>query len=157
MKISAFMNAPVATVSRGATARQAALRMRDAAVGSVLVTEADQVLGVVTDRDLAVRCLASGGDPDTPVSELMSAPAVTVDITDDVSAAYRAFRRSGVRRLPVVDGHRLVGMVTVDNLFLDVFQRLTDLLAPTARTVLKDPPDPEGMQPAAAAALACHG
>ncbi|MFJ4989809.1 CBS domain-containing protein [Streptomyces sp. NPDC088732] len=98
MKISAFMNAPAVTVSPSASARRAALRMRDAAVGSALVTEVDQVLGVVTDRDLTVRCLAGGRDPDMPVSDLMSAPVVTVDATDDIDVAYRTFRRSGVRR-----------------------------------------------------------
>ncbi|WP_406259854.1 hypothetical protein OH779_01380 [Actinacidiphila glaucinigra] len=64
-----------------------------------------------------------------------------MDVTDDIIAdAYRTFRRCGVRRLPVLEGHRLVGVPTVDDLFLDVFQHLADLLGPVAGTVLKEPP-----------------
>ncbi|MDX2702380.1 CBS domain-containing protein [Streptomyces sp. PA03-6a] len=96
MKVSEFMNAPVVTVQPGTPARQAALRMEDAGVGSVLVARADRLLGIVTDRDLVVRCLAQGGDPDMPVSELMSAPVTTLDVTDDLADAYRTFRRCGV-------------------------------------------------------------
>lgn len=141
MKVSEFMNAPVVTVQPGTPVRQAALRMEDAGVGSVLVARADRLLGIVTDRDLVVRCLAQGGDPDMPVSELMSAPVTTLDVTDDLADAYRTFRRCGVRRLPVLDGHRLAGVLTVDDLFLDVFQHLADLLGPVAWTVLKEPPE----------------
>ncbi|WP_187145188.1 hypothetical protein [Streptomyces sp. So13.3] len=51
-----------------------------------------------------------------------------LDATDNVEAAYRTFRRSGVRRLPALDGERLVVALTVDDLLLDVFQRLADSL-----------------------------
>lgn len=142
MKVSEFMNSPAVTVTTAATVRQAAVRMEDAAVGSLLVEENGRLRGMLTDRDLVVRCLAQGADPDTPVSELMSVPVTTLDTTDDIGAAYRAFRRSGVRRLPVLDGHRIVGVLTVDDLFLDVFQHLADLLGPVAWTVLRDPPEP---------------
>ncbi|WP_371494693.1 CBS domain-containing protein [Kitasatospora sp. NBC_00374] len=68
----------------------------------------------------------------------MSAPAVTVDATDDLETAYRAFRRAGVRRLPVVDRHRLVGLLAVDDLFLDVSQHLSDLLGPLSFSALRE-------------------
>jgi signal-transduction protein with cAMP-binding, CBS, and nucleotidyltransferase domain len=142
MKVSEFMNSPAVTVPADSSARQAALRMEDSAVGSLLVESDGRLRGVLTDRDLVVRCLARGADPDTPVSELMSTPAATLDVTDDIAAAYRAFRRSGVRRLPVLDGHRIMGVLAVDDLFLDVFQHLADLLGPVAWSVLRDPPEP---------------
>ena len=141
MKVSEFMMAPPVTVSPDTTVRQVALRMEDAAVGSVPVATGDRLQGIVTDRDLVLRCLAQGADADTAVSELMSAPVATLDATDDVEAAYRTFRRSGVRRLPVLDGDRLVGVLTIDDLFLDVFQRLADLLGPVAWSILRDPPE----------------
>ncbi|WP_127361122.1 CBS domain-containing protein [Actinacidiphila soli] len=141
MKVSEYMMAPPVTVSPDTTVRQTALRMEDAAVGSVLVATGDRLQGIVTDRDLVVRCLAQGGDPDTAVSDLMSPSVATLDATDDVEAAYRTFRRAGVRRRPVLDGHRLVGVLTVDDLFLDVFQRLADLLGSVAWSVLRDPPE----------------
>jgi CBS domain-containing protein len=143
MNVSAFMNSPPTVVPPEASARRTALCMEEDDVGSVLVVSGDSVLGIVTDRDLALRCLARrGGGPDTPVSELMSAALVTLNASDDIDTAYQAFRRSGVRRLPVLDSGRLVGMLTIDDLFLDAFQRLADLLGPVSWSVLRDPPDP---------------
>jgi signal-transduction protein with cAMP-binding, CBS, and nucleotidyltransferase domain len=112
--------------------------MAEEAVGCVLVAGPDGVRGVLTDRDLALRVLAAGLAPDTPVSELMSAPVTTVDAADDLGTAYRVFRRKGVRRLPVLDGGRLVGLLSVDDLFLDVLQRLEDLLGPLSWSTLRE-------------------
>ncbi|GHE13508.1 CBS domain-containing protein [Streptomyces alanosinicus] len=72
----------------------------------------------------------------------MSARAVTVQADDDLRVAYRTFRRTGVRRLPVLDAERVVGVLTIDDLFLDVFRRLADLLGPVACSVLQEPPGP---------------
>ncbi|MGW6390986.1 CBS domain-containing protein [Streptomyces sp. NPDC055103] len=72
----------------------------------------------------------------------MTSPVITVSATDDIHTAYRTFRRSGVRRLPVVDGHRVVGVLTVDDMLIDVFRRLADLLGPVAWSVLEEPPGP---------------
>ncbi|MEU1629490.1 CBS domain-containing protein [Streptomyces sp. NPDC020096] len=96
---------------------------------------------MLTDRDVVVRAVATGLPTDTTtVAELMSAHPVTVDVTDSVDAAYRALRTSVARRLPVADGHRLVGVLTVDYLFLDAFQRFADLLGPVSWSTLHEPP-----------------
>jgi len=144
LRIHEYMLSPVVTVSPDTSARQAARRMRHDAVGCLLVTVDGDLRGIVTDRDLVVRCLAArDGSPRTPVSELMASSVITVAATDDISAAYQAFRESGVRRLPVLDERRrVVGVLTIDDLFLDVLQRLTDLLNPIARIMLGDPSDP---------------
>lgn len=55
---------------------------------------------------------------------------------------HRTFRRSGVRRLPVLDGHRVVGVLTVDDVLIDVFQRLADLLGRVAWSVVEERPGP---------------
>ena len=78
-------------------------------MGSVLVVEEGTLRGIVTDHGIAVRGLGAGLPPPPAVDAVMSAEMVTVDAADDVQTAYRTFRRSGVRRLPVLDGHRLVG------------------------------------------------
>ncbi len=141
MKISDLMISPPVTVAPDASVRAAALRMDERSVGSVLVAEDGTLRGVLTDRDVVVRAVAPGLPVDaTTVAEVMSAHPVTVDVTDSVDAAYRAFRRSGVRRLPVLDGHRLVGVLTIDDLFLDVFQRFADLLGPVSWSTVQEPP-----------------
>ncbi|MGE7434284.1 CBS domain-containing protein [Kitasatospora sp. NPDC001175] len=138
MRVADLMTAPPVTVTPHTTARDAARRMDEEAVGCVLVAEGGTLHGVLTDRDLVVRALARNADPATRVSELMSAPVVTLDTTDDLAAAYRAFRRTGVRRLPVLDGYRLAGVLTIDDLFLDVLQNLADLLGPVSWSALRE-------------------
>ncbi|MEU9126909.1 CBS domain-containing protein [Kitasatospora sp. NPDC048540] len=156
MRVADLMITPPIAVLPTATVRQAARRMDEEAVGCVLVAEDATLHGVLTDRDLVVRALAPGADPETPVFEFMSAPAVTVDVTDDLETAYRVLRRTGVRRLPVLDGARLVRLLAVDDLFLDVLQRLSDLLGPLSFSALREGsagpgpaahPDPLGSTP----------
>lgn len=116
--------------------------MGEYGIGSVVVTEGGALRGIVTDRDLALRALAGGLDMGEPVDAVMTSPVVTLNATDDIHEAYRTFRRTGVRRLPVLDGNQVVGMLTVDDLLMDVFQRVADLLGPVAWSVLEEPPGP---------------
>ncbi|MFG3292927.1 cyclic nucleotide-binding/CBS domain-containing protein [Streptomyces sp. NPDC048179] len=140
MKVSEAMTAPPVTVAPDVPLAEAARRMAEASVGSVLVVDGEGMLvGIVTDRDIAVRGLGGGLDRDAGVDAVMSARVVTVDAGDDLQAAYRAFRRTGVRRLPVLELGRVVGVLTIDDLFLDVFRGRADLLGPVARTVLQEP------------------
>ncbi|WP_327733536.1 CBS domain-containing protein [Streptomyces nojiriensis] len=142
MNVSAYMSAPAVSVNATTTIGEAARCMDLHGVGCLVVTEGTVLRGIVTDRDIAVRAVAGEFDRDDPVGAVMTAPAVTVDAVQDISAAYRTFRNSGVRRLPVVDGHRVVGMLTVDDLLMDVFRRVADLLGPVAWSVLEEPPGP---------------
>ncbi|MFB7169945.1 CBS domain-containing protein [Streptomyces sp. NPDC056254] len=143
MNVSASMSAPAVSVTPATTIGEAARHMGVHGVGCLVVTEHGALRGIVTDRDIAVRAVASGLDSDELVREVMTSPAVTVDVADDIHAAYRTFRGSGVRRLPVLDGQRVVGMLTVDDLLMDVFRRVADLLGPVAWSVLEEPPGPQ--------------
>ncbi|WP_153541783.1 CBS domain-containing protein [Streptomyces sp. RB17] len=138
------MTAPAVAVPPHVPLEQVTRRMSESGVGSVLVVEDGTLRGIVTDRDIAVRGLGGGLPPGTAVEAVMSSGVVTVDAADDIQTAYGTFRRIGVRRLPVLDGHRLVGVVTIDDLLLDVFRRLADLLGPIAWSVLREPPGPPG-------------
>ncbi|MEU4849128.1 CBS domain-containing protein [Streptomyces gilvosporeus] len=140
------MSAPAVAVPARTHLREAARRMDAYDVGCVLVTDGGELCGIVTDRDLAVRVLTRGLDAGTRVDEVMTRPVTTVAATDDIHVAYRAFRRSGVRRLPVLDGRRVVGVLAVDDLLMDVFLRIGDLLGPVAWSVVKEPPGPPSMQ-----------
>ena len=96
------------------TLADAARKMRDLDVGALPICGEDNRLkGVVTDRDIVVKCIASGGDPtSTKVSELAAGKPVTIGADDPIEEALRTMADHKVRRLPVIDGHELVGIVS---------------------------------------------
>ena len=117
MKISEVMTTEVETVSADQTAREAAAFMLRADAGSIPVCEGDRVIGMITDRDIAVRGIAEGRGPDTPVSELMSDGIICAHEDDDVQAVARRMSEEQVRRLPVIDSEeRLIGIVSLGDL-----------------------------------------
>ncbi|MET8582353.1 CBS domain-containing protein [Streptomyces collinus] len=142
MKVSEVMTAPPVCVAPSASLVEVTRLMAESAVGSVLVVGGGALRGIVTDRDLAVRGLGGGLGAGTRVDAVMSARVVTVEAVEDLAAAYRTFRRTGVRRLPVLDAGRVVGVLTIDDLFLDLLRRFADLLGPVAWSVLQEPPGP---------------
>ena len=97
------------------TAADAARRMAQEDIGALPVCNADgRLAGVVTDRDLAVRVVAEGRDPEqTTLSDLLDGTeVVTIGADDSVEEAIRTMKDHAVRRLPVIDGTSLVGMVS---------------------------------------------
>lgn len=92
----------------------AARKMREHEVGALPICgDDDQLHGVVSDRDIVVECIAQGGDPaSTTVDSLANGKPVTIGADDSVEEALRTMSGAGVRRLPVIDGDRLVGMLT---------------------------------------------
>ena len=103
---------------------EAARKMAELGVGSLPICGNDNRLkGVVTDRDIVVKVLAKGGDPaSTKAGELAQGEAVTIGADDDAEEILRTMASHQVRRLPVIDGHDLVGMVAV----ADVARALPD-------------------------------
>lgn len=96
------------------TLADAARKMRDLDVGALPICgEDDRLKGMITDRDIVVRCIAEGGDPSsTRVEELAEGKPVTIGADDSVEEALHTMMEHDVRRLPVIDGHELVGMVS---------------------------------------------
>ena len=92
----------------------AARKMRDLDVGALPICGADNRLkGMITDRDIVVKCVADGGDPSsTKVSEFAEGKPVTIGADDSIEETLRTMSEHGVRRLPVIDGARLIGMVS---------------------------------------------
>lgn len=93
---------------------ETARKMRDLDVGALPVCGEDNRLkGLVTDRDIVVKCVADGADPTAvTVERLCEGKPVTIGADDSVEEALRTMTAHGVRRLPVIDGHDLVGMVS---------------------------------------------
>ena len=100
------------TVTPDTSAREAAGIMKSEDTGIVPIADGDRLVAVITDRDLALRVVAEGQSPDTPVSELASKDLVTVDPQQSLEEAARLMAEHQVRRLPVCeeDG-RLVGIL----------------------------------------------
>jgi CBS domain-containing protein len=107
------MTADAECIGEDETLRDAAVRMRDLEVGALPICGADKRLkGIVTDRDIVVRCIAAGADPGSVLAgELGEGKPVTIGADDDAEETLRTMARHQVRRLPVIDGHTLVGMV----------------------------------------------
>jgi CBS domain-containing protein len=117
MKISEVMTTDVQTVSADQTAREAANFMLRAEAGSIPVCEGDKVIGIITDRDIAVRGVAEGRGPDTLVSELMSDGIICAREDDDIAEVALRMSQEQVRRLPVLDADdRLCGIVSLGDL-----------------------------------------
>jgi CBS domain-containing protein len=92
----------------------AARKMRDLDVGALPICGDDNRLaGVITDRDIVVKCIAGGDDPSSvKVSELAEGKPATIGADDSVDDVLRTMTEHGVRRLPVIDGHDLIGIVS---------------------------------------------
>ncbi len=111
-RIRDLMTANPATCKPSATVSEAAKTMASEDVGPVPIVEGDRLVGMVTDRDLVVRVLAEGRDPgSTTLGEIASSDLVTVQPDSDLEEATRLMQQHQVRRLPVVEDGRLVGIV----------------------------------------------
>jgi len=117
MKVSEVMTRDVETVSPDQPVQQAASFMLSADAGSIPVTQGDRLIGMITDRDIAVRGVAKGYGPDTPVRELMTDDIVTARLDDDTDDIAARMSSAQVRRLPVIDDEeRLCGIVSLGDL-----------------------------------------
>jgi CBS domain-containing protein len=106
VRVRDIMTPDPACCTPGSTAREAASLMRDYDCGSIPVVESTgskHLIGTVTDRDLAIRGLAAGEGPDTPVRELMTEAPVTCGPDDEVEIVREVMVAQMVRRVPVVD------------------------------------------------------
>ena len=115
MQVSEIMNKNVVTVSPEETVALASRLLSRHNIGSMPVCRRDGVIcGVITDRDIVLRCVANGCDPhDTPVRDVMSRSVVTVSPDDSISKASELMGQAQVRRLPVAADGRLVGVVAM--------------------------------------------
>ncbi|HXH87877.1 MAG TPA: CBS domain-containing protein [Gaiellaceae bacterium] len=106
------MTSSPTTIDSGTTAQDAARTMKSEDVGSLPIVDDDRLVGVITDRDLAIRVLAEGKDGETTVGEIASKDVVTIDPQQTLEEAVRLMAEHQLRRLPVVeeDG-KLVGIL----------------------------------------------
>lgn len=118
--VGEFMTTRLVTMDGSETLTAAAQEMRDRAIGDVIVMDGDRPIGIVTDRDITVRGVAAGMDiTRTTLSEVVSRDLITVTRYDDAVAAADMMRTYSIRRLPVVEDGRLIGLVSIGDLAVE--------------------------------------
>jgi CBS domain-containing protein len=115
-----IMSTDIQTIGEIDSVAEAARLMADLDVGALPICGEDgRVTGMVTDRDIVVKCIARGGDPaQTIAGSLSTVRAVTVGADDDIRDALNLMQRYQVRRLPVVQGQDLVGIISQGDIAL---------------------------------------
>ncbi|RLF58984.1 MAG: hypothetical protein DRN25_04545 [Thermoplasmata archaeon] len=116
MKVKDVMSKNVKTISPEATMEEAALKMRKNKIGCLVVVEGEKPIGIITERDLVYKIVAEGKDTKTKVREVMSKDLKTIDKEADLKLAAKLMATHIIRRLPVVDNDRLVGIVTLEDI-----------------------------------------
>jgi CBS domain-containing protein len=132
-KVRDFMSHPPITISSVALVREAAEKMRSADVGALIVQEDGKPYGIVTDRDIAIRGVAQGLNPETtPVGSICSKDLTTVSPEDNIDSALHLMRQKALRRVLVVDYEKApIGIVSLGDLALEGDRRsvLADISA----------------------------
>jgi CBS domain-containing protein len=140
MKVRDVMTKSVATIRPDATIKDAAQLMQQHNVGSLPVVDSNGLVGIVTDRDIVVRNIAAGQDPmSTPVKNVMTSQVTTVTPEEDVHAISRMMSTRQIRRVPVVENQRLVGMVSLGDI---ATTGMTNMEASEALTEISKPSKP---------------
>jgi CBS domain-containing protein len=131
----------VVCVAPEASASEIARAMQREAVGAVVVSDAaGRPLGIITDRDLALRAASLGPSQVATANALMTSPLALIELNADLEAVLHLMQKHSIRRVPVVDGGRLVGIVTLDDLLLLLGRELADLGAAIRHSIERSRP-----------------
>jgi CBS domain-containing protein len=114
--VKQIMNNFVVSVDSSVTATDAAKMMEDTGVGSIVVLDNNLPVGIVTDRDFAIKIAAHSYPIDTPVRRIMSSPLISIDPNSDLWVASDLMSTRNVKKLPVIDDDKVVGMLTSSDL-----------------------------------------
>ncbi|TDB86669.1 CBS domain-containing protein [Actinomadura sp. KC216] len=130
-KVNEVMTPVPVAVPPDASLVQVGDLMRQHGIGDVLVVHEGRLRGLVTDRDIVVRAVGVGKDMSTAVADICSTNMITIAPDADADTAVQLMRRHAVRRIPVVDGDRPIGMVSIGDLAVQRDERsaLADISA----------------------------
>ncbi len=125
LRCSEIMTRDLRTATPEMSLREAAIMMRDGDMGAVPVVENERLVGIVTDRDIVVRCVAEGRDTNTPIGEAMTTEISSVRPDDFVFEAVRLMGDQQVRRIPVIDEKgKLAGIISMADVALETEDEL---------------------------------
>jgi CBS domain-containing protein len=115
--IRSVMTSNPATLSATASVAEAARAMRDANIGDIIVLDGERTCGILTDRDIVVRAVAEGCDlASTKLGDICSRELTTMSPNDSIEDAVLLMREKAIRRLPVIEGGKPVGIVSIGDL-----------------------------------------
>jgi CBS domain-containing protein len=119
-QIRDVMTEDLVTLPADASVVDASREMQQRDIGDVLVVDGDRLIGMLTDRDIVLRAIAEGYDPnDTPIGDVATMDIATLSPDADLGEAVAIMREAAVRRVPVVDGERPVGIVSIGDLAIE--------------------------------------
>lgn len=128
---------PPVTVTSGTTIASAARTMDEKSVGALVVVDDDgHPVGIVTDRDIVIRAVAHSTPSDARIDSVMTSGVVALGADQDVRDALRIFHSHAIRRLPVVDEGEVVGMLTTDDLLVNMIGDLAEIARPITGQVV---------------------
>jgi CBS domain-containing protein len=117
--LAVIMNRDIKKISPDAKIRELAQLMRDKRIGSALVGQSDDYIGIVSETDLVRKGLAEGLNPDqATVRQVMSSPIITIDINRTVADANDLMAKRGIRHLPITELGKVVGIISVRDLVI---------------------------------------
>ena len=120
MRLEEVMSHTVLTVSPDCTAAEAARLMEANNIGALPVVNQGRIVGILTDRDIVLRAVATGGDPtNIPVSQVMTQPVVSGAPNMELAQATALMAQKQIRRLPVVNNGQLVGFVSLGDIAIN--------------------------------------
>ena len=111
-----IMKKSVMMLDSQSTIIDAAKLMKDARIGAIIITENNTPIGILTDRDLAVKALAHSYHLSTKVKIIMSSPLISINPTETVRMAADLMYTRGIRKLPVIDNDKVIGIITATDL-----------------------------------------
>ena len=111
-----IMNTSLISVNPNTTAFQVAKMMEQGEIGAIIVKENENPVGIITDRDFATKIVASNLPFDTPIEKTMSAPLVTINHDEPISAAAEIMTSKKIRKLAVLDNGDVIGIITSTDL-----------------------------------------
>ncbi|MCK8825120.1 CBS domain-containing protein [Fuchsiella alkaliacetigena] len=140
MQIKNIMTNDVSSVDPNATVNEAAQIMKNLNVGAVPVCQGNKPVGIITDRDITIRNIATGGDANASVQDSMTTDLVYGEPTMTADEAAQLMAEHQVRRLPIVENNELVGIVSLGDLAVE---DQTDMEASEALTEISVPSQPQ--------------
>jgi CBS domain-containing protein len=130
MQLKDIMAKHLVTVTEDESVFNAANLMRQASVGCLVIARAGRAQGIITDRDLTIRCLGEGHNPLLcPVSQHMSVPVITAGPDMEVLYAAHLMSNKKIKRLPVLEDEQLIGLVSFSDIANAMMQPMVHLLA----------------------------